>query len=306
MRLSMSAVLLIAARFTGSVFAFSPNAGIAVAQSSLARAGPPRAQEFGFAARDNSGRGDAEARRLARAARAQRIEPAANSDAEAIPRLEEHVNTLPQVPPPMPPQPAPPQPDPPPTTAKSDYEKTVQLAIDAAAAAVAAVLRSGECDVDDATMARIIAGFSTKVRELCPLEAGGGDAAEPTAPAAEPEMSSAPASAPEPAKTPSAQAMERAQLVEVLTEFVKSDYGRRLCDEAKVQPMIGSNDILSVMFTKVVLTDAKLVVRLHRVFEQRSERLLEQLKKHLRAKMPQLERLQYEASSPPSTRTIIM
>ena len=35
-------------------------------------------------------------------------------------------------------------------------------------------------------------------------------------------------------------------------------------------------------------------------------RLLEHLVKHLRARMPQLKRLNYSSSSPPSTRTIIL
>ena len=99
-------------------------------------------------------------------------------------------------------------------------------------------------------------------------------------------------------------------MTEVLTEFVESEYARRLCDECDVQPLIGSARHLriGIMFESVRLTgDAKLVVTLHRVFEQRSERLLDQLVKHLRARMPEkLKRLQYETNSPPSTRTIII
>ena len=41
-------------------------------------------------------------------------------------------------------------------------------------------------------------------------------------------------------------------------------------------------------------------------FEQMSEKLLDQLVKHLRSRIPTIKRLQYDSSSPPSTRTIII
>jgi hypothetical protein len=96
--------------------------------------------------------------------------------------------------------------------------------------------------------------------------------------------------------------------VHVLNEFVETDYARKLCDQANVQTMIGapSQKRISVMFESVRLSDARLEVRFTRPFEQRSERLLEQLVKHLRVKMPDLERLLHVAKSPPSTRTIIL
>ena len=96
--------------------------------------------------------------------------------------------------------------------------------------------------------------------------------------------------------------------MEVLTEFVESPYARKLCDECGVQPLIGAphQQRIGLIFDSVRLVDTRLHVRLHRTFEQRSERLLEQLVKHLRARMPELERLLYEAKSPPSTRTIIL
>ena len=52
--------------------------------------------------------------------------------------------------------------------------------------------------------------------------------------------------------------------------------------------------------------DAKLVVSLHRVFEQRSEKLLEKLTRHLKQRLPELEQLLYEAKSPPVSRTIVL
>ena len=96
--------------------------------------------------------------------------------------------------------------------------------------------------------------------------------------------------------------------MEVLTEFVQGNYARKLCEECGVQPLIGapSQKRIGLIFESVRLTDAKLEVRLHRVFEQRSERLLDHLVKHLRTKMPHLEQLLFQAKSPPSTRTIIL
>ena len=97
-------------------------------------------------------------------------------------------------------------------------------------------------------------------------------------------------------------------MVQVLTEFVDSDYAKRLYEECNVQPLIGcpAADRIKIMFDQVKLEDTFVTVRLHRVFEQRSEKLLRQLVIHLRARMPKLERLLYEAKSPPSTRTIII
>lgn len=98
----------------------------------------------------------------------------------------------------------------------------------------------------------------------------------------------------------------------VMIEFVKGDYARNLCDDCNVQPLIGSpaHMRISVLFASVKLADTpgpvKLQVKLHPVFEQRSIKLLEKLVKHLRARMPELEWLEYKASSPPSTKTIII
>jgi len=93
----------------------------------------------------------------------------------------------------------------------------------------------------------------------------------------------------------------------VLAEFVKSPYAKQLFDESNVQPLIGSGtSMIGVMFKSLSLSGDKLEVTLNQAFQQRSDRLLEQLVKHLRAGMPQLKRLNYSSSSPPSTRTIIL
>ena len=98
--------------------------------------------------------------------------------------------------------------------------------------------------------------------------------------------------------------LDRETVRRVLTEFINSDYGKRLCDDCRVQPMIGSPNIVGAMFESAQITDARLVVKLKQVFEIRHERILEQLVPHLKARMPQLRMLQYENKSPPSTRTI--
>ena len=94
-------------------------------------------------------------------------------------------------------------------------------------------------------------------------------------------------------------------MTRVFSEFVASDYGRRTCDECNVQPMIGSPNVIGVMFESVrVDGPSKLVIKLNQVFETRHEKILEQLVRHLRGRLPGLKMLQYENKSPPSTRTI--
>lgn len=100
-----------------------------------------------------------------------------------------------------------------------------------------------------------------------------------------------------------------ASLTRALTEFVETEYARRLCDECNVQPMIGAprHERIGIMFESVRLQETKLVVRLHQRFEIRSMKLLEHLVRHLKASMPgKLQRLEYHSKSPPSTRTIII
>ena len=89
----------------------------------------------------------------------------------------------------------------------------------------------------------------------------------------------------------------------VFTEFINSEYCRRLCDECNVQPIIGSPHIVGIMFEKVQLVDDKITIKLNKVFEMKHEKLLEQLVRHLKVRMPALRLLQYEQRSPPSTRT---
>ena len=90
----------------------------------------------------------------------------------------------------------------------------------------------------------------------------------------------------------------------VLTEFCQSDYARQACQYCNIAP--SEYGKIQGMFKSVRLDETRLVVKLHRSFEQRSAQLLDRLAKHLRARMPQLTRLIYEKSSPPSVSTIIL
>ena len=170
----------------------------------------------------------------------------------------------------------------------------LQLAIESAAASAADVLLSGDCDLTAADVAKLIAGFSAKVSEILPRlpSSGSGPAAAAPAPAA---------AAP--------RRVDKEALTQALLDFVESDYPRRLCDELRVQALIGSprHVRIGIMFEKLKVTDAKLEFTFHRPFEPRSARLLEYLVKHLRArKIPELKQLQYECRSPPSTRTMVV
>ena len=61
------------------------------------------------------------------------------------------------------------------------------------------------------------------------------------------------------------------------------------------------------MFESLQLVGAKLVVKLNYNFEQRSEKLLDKLAKHLRARLGgAIKMIQYETGSPPTTRTIVI
>ena len=59
-------------------------------------------------------------------------------------------------------------------------------------------------------------------------------------------------------------------------------------------------------FKAVNVDGDSLHVQLHQAVEQRSEKVLDRLAKHLRVNLPQVKRVKYECKSPPSTRTIIV
>ena len=186
------------------------------------------------------------------------------------------------------------------TAADTLAAQRVQLAVDAAAAAAAKLLLSSDGEITSTTVASVIDGFALKIRELVP--GSGASAGAPTRAApitTKPRQSN---------HDQAVASSSRETLTRVLAEFCEGDFARRLCDECNIQPLIGSpsHTRISYVFDSVKLSDAKLTVRLHAVFERRSGKLLEHLVKHLRASMPQIERIEYHSKSPPSTRTIMI
>ena len=112
--------------------------------------------------------------------------------------------------------------------------------------------------------------------------------------------------APQPSHgAPVADAPQMGMVYQVLEEFVQSDFARSLCQYCNVSPTAYGQ--VRGMFEEVRLHDATLVVNLNRNFEQRSEKLLNKLQQHLRERMGgQVQRLQYETKSPPTTKILIV
>ena len=88
--------------------------------------------------------------------------------------------------------------------------------------------------------------------------------------------------APDPTET---LQLERDNIVLVLSEFVRSDYARVLCNHCQVSPTDYGK--INGMFEQVQLGDGKVVVRLKRVFET-NEGLMDRCAKYLRARIPQV------------------
>ena len=93
-------------------------------------------------------------------------------------------------------------------------------------------------------------------------------------------------------------------VAQVLMDFCQTDFAKQMCEYCSISPTEFGQ--LSSMFESVRVEQRKIVVRLNRRFEQRSEKLLDRLVKYLRTEMPQLKQLQYEVRSPPTTRTFII
>ena len=78
-------------------------------------------------------------------------------------------------------------------------------------------------------------------------------------------------------------------LAALLTEFVRSDYARQLCDYCNA-PAAEYGQV-SGMFERLHLNDDKLVVKLKSAFDQRAEKLLDRLARHLRANRARIPRI---------------
>lgn len=121
------------------------------------------------------------------------------------------------------------------------------------------------------------------------------------APAPMPYAAQAPAEAPNPAGAPQ---LDGEMVAQVLQEFVETDFCKKICEYCNVGPTAYGQ--ITGIFQSVRLVDNRLVVKLERSVEQRSEKLLDKLAKHLRARLPLIKRLEYETRSPPSTKTIMI
>jgi hypothetical protein len=75
----------------------------------------------------------------------------------------------------------------------------------------------------------------------------------------------------------------------VLSAFVRSEYARQVCNVRNLEPT--EHGRVDGMFEKVQLGEAKLVLRLKRVFGERNTHLLERLALYLRAKIPQIKQV---------------
>ena len=98
--------------------------------------------------------------------------------------------------------------------------------------------------------------------------------------------------------------LNRQDVDQMLAEFCTSDYARQLCDYCNVGPMDYGK--VSGMFESVRIIDSKLLVKLARPFQQRSEKLFDKLSRHIRQRMPEVERLMHESGSPATIRTYIL
>jgi len=88
----------------------------------------------------------------------------------------------------------------------------------------------------------------------------------------------------------------------VLADFVQSDYALQACNYCNINPTDYGQ--IDGMFESVRLVDTRLVVKLKWAFEQRSDKLMDRLAKHLRKTMPQIRRLEYQIRS--ITNTIVI
>lgn len=107
------------------------------------------------------------------------------------------------------------------------------------------------------------------------------------------------------APAPTAPQVDGDQVAHALEQFVASDYARQMCTYVNASPTAYGK--IRGMFEEVRMVDNRLLVRLNRPFEQVADKLLDKLAKHLRATMGgQIQRLQYETKSPPTTKTFIV
>jgi len=104
---------------------------------------------------------------------------------------------------------------------------------------------------------------------------------------------------------PAAIAPDMDTIFQVLEEFAQSEYARKICEYCNVPPTDYGR--ARGMFEEVRVNDRTLVVKLRYQFEQRADRIFDQLKRYFRQRMgDQLRMLSYESKSPPSTKTYMI
>lgn len=96
--------------------------------------------------------------------------------------------------------------------------------------------------------------------------------------------------------------MSGESLAQCLAAFAKSDYARQTCEYCNANP--ADYGQIGGIFEKVRLDGNTLDVKLKYNFEQKSEQLMEQLKRHLRREMPVIKRLTYAKGTTMMTKII--
>ena len=201
---NMTLSLIVALQVAGSASFHMSAARYASSQARVVRPAP---QANGFVANDFDGRNSAAARAAARAAAAappesRDPEVGATIDQAAQMRLAQPSRSAGV-----------------PASVTAD-QATVQLAVDAAVAAAAAVLRSADGDINVAAVAPLIHGFSAKMHQLLAPSSGASGL-----PASVPAPVQAPSSVADPpissASRASDTALDGQSVARVFTEFVR-------------------------------------------------------------------------------------
>ena len=78
----------------------------------------------------------------------------------------------------------------------------------------------------------------------------------------------------------------------VLTEFVQSDFCRKVCNHHNIQPT-DYGQIYGI-FESVYLHESSVILKLKRVFGDRNDGILDRVTRYLRARLPDLKAVQVE------------
>ena len=95
---------------------------------------------------------------------------------------------------------------------------------------------------------------------------------------------------PTPSILPEPLQLDRENLIEVLYEFVRSDYAKQKCNHFNIQPVTDWGQI-GGMFVMVKISGCNINLRLKGAFNERNEALLDRLARYLRARIPEIVEL---------------